>query len=173
MYYILTLLTCLMFSPLVADQMGNVEYQLPNNGQGWKMHEEYELDNIGSTRLYLPENSSPENAEEYVIVYINNVPYQNNLDKDSLETMLKEQFKNRDIQVTVNIIETSPQSAIYDWSLDGNLANEVNKLNVITRFFSNEEGSAMISYQTTNPIEDIDNTRAIWVEAFKKAKFVK
>ena len=165
------LMTCLFASPLVAETIGNVEYQLP---EGWKIANEINTEkNKSKTIIYVPENSTKENAiisyvpgnstKEKAVdtfgAHVNNLPNEG-LDQDALAKIL---FPGK--QVTMNVLEKDSQSILFEWSVgEGDKA-----LHGLIRGFSNEQGTVMLFYQNEQA-DHFATNRDIWLKALKEAK---
>jgi hypothetical protein len=152
------LTACLFASPLVAEIIGNVEYQLPK--AGWKVANEINTEKDNSkTIIYAPENCTEENKTEGFGVHSNSISNEN-LDQTSLsKTLLPKATKT-------NIIEQDPQSVLFEWSFgEGKTA-----IQGLIRGFSSAQGSVMLFYTAEG--DHFAANRDIWLKTLKEAKQV-
>ncbi len=168
MRYFLFFISFLVTVPLTGEMIGQVEYQLPNEGKNWKIANEHKGDDIIKSRtvIYIPENSSQENANESFAAHTNNLPSDPN-DQASLEKPIQMQFPNQ--QVKVNVIEKTPESVLYEWTVSD---TNQEKVHGWTSTFSNPQETTMLIY-LTDQINKVDQLRPLWIETLKKAKIVK
>lgn len=166
MRYILFFFTCLTLGALSAETIGKVQYELPNQGKGWKKANELKGDGkIKSfTIIYIPENEDLSNAHESFGAHVDSIS-STPPDKKTIEKTIKKQFPNQ--QVKVNILESAPQSVLYESILS---EEGKERIHGWTRLFSNSEGTILLIYQT-DQIDQVNNLRPIWVKTLMNAKF--
>jgi hypothetical protein len=168
------LVSLFIFGSLTAEMIGNIEYHLPQQGEGWKIVNELQdsKKHRSTTIIYIPENSSRETAREFFGAHINNSSTDLILtDRYSLEKDLARgmQFQYPNPKVVITLLEEEAQSVLYEWSLSQLGQERVHGWN---RIFTDANATIILSYQTEelNRIRDI---RPFWVQTLKDAKRVK
>lgn len=168
MRHILMLFTCLVAGPLAAETIGNVEYHLPKQGQGWRIANELQgRQDKSTTIIYIPENRSLEDAKESFGVHVND--FSTDLtDKDSLQRGIEKgmQLKFANPKATITLIDATPQSILYEWSVSDSGQEKVHGW---TRVFSAPHETVMLTYQTEQ-LNNINDKQLIWIEALEDAK---
>lgn len=169
---ILMLFACLFVSSLTAETIGNVEYHLPKQGQGWKVANEIQgTKKIKSTTVvYIPENTSLETSQESFAAHVNN--FSTDLDdRDAFQKGFEKgmQLKYANSKVSINFLEKAPHSVLYEWSL-----NEAGheKVHGWTRVFATPDETVMLTYQTEH-LNNINHIRSRWIQTLKNAKINK
>lgn len=170
MRYLLAFLTAIMISPVFADTIANIEYDLPTARQDWKKvrslkeDEENKTDGIESTTfIYGPKEDSLDNPIEFFAVHANNFPSAG-ISVDDLKSGLEEAF---DGEVRVVILESDADSALYEWST----VEEDMYIFSVTRGFFSEAGTTLLMYQTTDQSK-AETERSLWLETLQTAKKV-
>ena len=166
MLYFLATLACLSAFPLMAATIGNVEYQLPKVQQGWKIANELHGDgDIQSTTIiYVPENSTLEDAEESFSAHTNDLPSMG-LDQSSLKDAFDLQFPG--VQLHLSVLESDTKSTLFELST----SNENISIYSLIRAFDTEQGSVLLMYQT-NKTEQLESNRAGLLQSLKDAKLM-
>jgi hypothetical protein len=155
MYKVLLAFT-IITAPLMAATIGNVEYQLPP-ANGWKILNEIKNDK-STTIVYIPENCSVDDTEEFFAVHVNTLAKQP-LDQDSLKGAIQILFPEAEIGLT--ILEQDPCSVIYEWTVDG-------ELQCLSRTFCTNKELVMISYHTEQ-LSKFETDRPLWLQVLKSA----
>lgn len=178
MKYYLSLLCCVMLSPLFGEVVGNVEFQLPQMTPEWVRDKRLENEK-GLTQIYVPEsfndksqdigddqdNESDKNIKEFFGVNSNKLKTNLN-DLTSFRTALTKLFPNQ--QIDLQILEKRTDSILYEWTAK---ANGLERVHAWTRAFSTPNGTVVLMYQTDN-IREITKARAIWLPVLREAKIV-
>lgn len=160
----------LLVAPLAADNVGNIEFQLPTELKDWKKVNELQGDQskASSTAIYAPEIKSEDQPMEFFGVHIRDRPLENpsvsGIDQGTLEKLLQMQFPGT--KVKVDIVEKDEQSLIYEWSVSDN-AHEV--LHGLTRLFISPDQTAEIGI-ISEKVDGFSQVRAMWLKALKDAK---
>ena len=155
-------------NPLSANNVGSVEYHLPKNGHGWKLvSQEAPSKNPSTTkiRLYVPENTVNNAPQEFFGVTVNNTAGTAHT-KESLTSLLNKEFPGEKVQL--DIIETNPDSILYEWGVGNGLQERVHGW---TRILTTPKGTVTLAYLTQQQPIEADKLRPIWVKALKDAKF--
>lgn len=165
MHYLVMLFLCFAISSLSAETIGNVEYQLPKQVQGWKLSKELNgSEKIPSTtRIYTPSPQSKESFAAHINSFTTKI-----VDKDSLQDGIEKgmKLKYTNPKATVSLLEQSPNSALYEWSVSD---SGEEKIHGWTRVFSSPKDTTMLTYQTEQ-ISQINDVRPIWLPILKEAK---
>lgn len=156
----LILLVLLFCSPLFAERIGPVEYELPNDE--WVIKKHFDCHN-GITLIYTLRSQEPFDATSYFAASFNQFP----MEIDTFEQSLIKIFPG--MQICVNTLQEEANSALFEWSV-----SEINeeKLHVWTRLFSTPEGSVILSYQTENTAE-LDHDRNLWLPLLEGASIIR
>lgn len=150
---------------LAAENIGNVEYHLPGE---WKMVDNENIktdDTVGVIRVYIPQGSDVDTTKESFGA--EKVDFASGeVDQASIEKMYEIQFPN--FKTKVDILEKTPESVLYEWSLKDDKNQERHGW---TRIFTSPERTILLNYQTkeTDRIKDLG---AIWLKVLKDAKVV-
>ncbi len=154
----------LFASSLMAEQVGNMEYKLPEIQENWKIANEFHgnAKRKSSTVIYIPESDTSENMQEFFAVHVSNLPSEN-LDEESLKKPFDVLFPGQEIEMT--ILEKDASSAMYAW------AAKEEFFKGLGRVFTNENGTSMISWQAENA-DIFEAHREVVVKALKEAKIV-
>jgi hypothetical protein len=162
MIYFLTLITCLFTSPLVAEIIGNVEYQLP---KGWVIKETSIEEDDNKTITYIQE-SPPEETSAIFHVIANNhageAPDQEALAAFVLS--LAEVYGNENVK----ILENDTQSVLFELSMGD---EDIDMGHLIRGFFS-EQGTVILSYLHVERSGLFAANRDLWLKILKEAKQV-
>lgn len=150
---------CLASTMLMAESIGDVAFKLP---PGWKVANELNTCKGTNSRtvIYIPENTTKENALEFFAVHTNDLP-STSLDKAAIEKILQIQFPKR--EVFVNIMENTPDTVLYEWGVKNGNHEE---LHGIARIFSTKNGVRILSYQTERAAL-FDQVRSQWIQVLK------
>ena len=166
------LVALVLFSqPVLAESIGNVEYNLPANKKHWKLAAEKETDKnvVSTTRRYVPEDrASVAVAEEAFIVNINNLREDPREDEAAIKERIQKMFPNTDVEV--HMIEKTPEMNLYTWSVTS--TSSPLSLWGVSKHFLLENGSVNLAYKTTNK-EIFDADKESWIEALKAASLNK
>lgn len=164
MYKIWVSILCFTMGSLSAEMIGDVEYSLPKEDNGWKVANE--MKNEGSaTLIYVPEGKTTETAGEFFGVNYNLLPF-GGTNEESLKKIMQEQFP--DAKVSIKIIEADPKSVLYEWSLSDQTKEVVHGW---SRAFASGDGTAVLMY-TTEHMDQIDHARKIWEKMLREAKII-
>lgn len=168
MRYVFFALAILPMAYLSSETIGQVEYHLPSQGSSWKIEKDMRgNDSINShTVIYIPQNASLENAQEFFAVHVNDLPSYS-VDEAALEKVIESQFPNQ--EVSVKILEQNPESLIYEWAV-GDQENE--KIHGWTRIFLGDQNTTMLTY-LTKQVDLVDQERPIWLQTLKDAHLPK
>jgi len=163
MRYII-LAACLFGSGLMAERLGNLEYTLPEASQPWKVGNAFEGQGERSSKtvIYIPENTLPENMEEFFGVHVNSLPSEV-VDKAALEKQLQPLLANAEVEV--NIIEKDENSITYVWKSHRDVVFG------LTRAFISKEGTALLSYEAEKQ-ETLEARMEAILKAFREAHIV-
>lgn len=157
------------FSVISANIIGNVEYELPKLDHGWKLSQnetKKEKDYTLVSMIYIPDNTTEEEAAEYFGATSNNSPGSaHNI--QSLKNLLQQQFP--DHQINITILDKNQDSTLYEWHVK---EGEEDKVVGWSRIFSTQQGTTTLGY-LTDQTEDIQKVRPIWIKTFKEAKLIK
>ncbi len=154
---------------LTAEMIGPVEYHLPNQGQGWKVGNELQTDRKtkSTTIIYVPEGTiSNQDVKESFAAYVNNLKSDID-DQASLEKSIQVNFPEQ--KVSLNILEKTPQSILYEWNVSDSGHEKVHGW---SRGFSIPEGTVVLMYQTQD-IDKVNEVGPSWIQALKEARLVK
>lgn len=170
---ILMLLACLLMGPLAAETIGNVEYHLPKQGKDWKVANELKDSELTKslTLIYIPEDESRHSAKEFFAAHVNHLQVDHLLNPESLEQGMEKgaQFKFTNPKVKVSVLEQSPQSALYEYTIS---EDNQEKAHGWIRAFSGPQENVMLTYQTEQ-IDHVDQIKAMWIQALQNAKKLK
>jgi len=165
MRYLLAFLTAIMISPVFADTIGNIQYDLPAARQDWKKVQSLEEAEDGSlegtTFLYGPKEDSLDDPIEFFAAHINNFPSAGTSPKE-IKQGLEEAFEG---EIKVVILESDPDSTLYEWSG----VDEGKNIYSIVRGFFSQTGTTLLMYQTRDQGK-VEVEKAIWIETLKSAK---
>lgn len=169
MRYIFLLFACLFTASLSAEMIGKVEYQLPKQGQGWKVASRIEgSEKLPSTTIiYNPENTTRDTAKEAFAVHVNKRTTDIN-DKDSfqngIERGMKLRFQNP--KAVVNVLEKTSDSVLYEWSVTD---SGQEKIHGWSRVFTSPSDTMLLTFQTEK-MDDVKVAGPIWLKTLKEAK---
>jgi len=158
----------LFFQPVLAESIGNVDYDLPVAKKHWKMAAENKTDKptvISTTRRYVPEDrASVAVAEEAFVVNINNLQEDPREDEAAIKERIQKMFPNTDVEI--HMIEKTPDMNLYTWSV----TSTTSPLSLwgVSKHFILNDGSVNLAYKTTNK-EIFDADKDSWIEALKAA----
>lgn len=161
-------LTLCFISTLAADTIGNVEYQLPEEGKHWVIEKQGPSQGIpGQTILYQPEKQSLLGIE-FFGAYIK---------KSATDTKNSEAFKNEiesaypEDVVSFKVLSTDSQSELVEWSVG---KGGIKKLHGWARIFSTPDSTTMLFYQNEKgeSAENLEKIRNTWLKTLKEAKIV-
>lgn len=156
-------LTLCLVSSLAAEMIGNVEYQLPEEGQKWKTEKTGPSEGIpGQTILYQPENQSPFGIEffgAYIKKSSTNLQNSENLKKEIEKTYPGQ-------KIFFQVLSTDSHSELVEWAVS---KDDHEKLHGWARIFSTPENTTMLFYQTEK-VTDVDKVRETWLKTLKEAK---
>lgn len=162
-------MVCLFAGQLAAETLGNVEYHLPKQGMAWKQLKELQGSKTvsSSTVIYVPENSSSSTADESFAVHVNKIPT-DATDKEALKTGIEKGMSLTldNPKATVNQLERSARSALYEWSVS---VGGIEKVHGWTRAISTPNETIMLTYQTEQ-LKKLDIARPVWIQVLKDAK---
>lgn len=159
----------LFAAPLAADNVGNIEFQLPTELKDWRKVNELQgnQDKASSTAIYAPEIKSEDQPMEFFGVHIRDRPSENPsvsaIDPATLEKLLQLQFPGT--KVKVDIVEKDQQSLIYEWSVSDN-THEV--LHGLTRLFVSPDQTAEIGI-ISEKVDGFNQVRPMWLKTLKDA----
>lgn len=159
-------LTLCFVSTLAAETIGNVEYQLPEEGKNWKIEQTGPKEGIpGQTILYQPENQSILGIE-FFGAYIK----KGSTDIKNSEVLKKEiESAFPDQQVTFKVLSTDSQSELVEWIVG---KDNLQKLHGWARIFSTPETTIMLFYQNEKSagLENLETINKTWLKTLKEAK---
>ena len=163
----LSLICCLMVGSVAAEMIGTVEYQLPEQNKSWKV----DLDMQGNandpkkstTKIYVPQNATKEDAKETFGVVEVDLPSQE-INQAAIEKMYAEQFPS--LKAKVTILEKDSNSVTYEWSLSKDGKEEVHGW---TRIFSGADQTVLLTYQTEE-LDKLKDVGPLWSKTLKQAK---
>ncbi len=156
-------LTLCMVASLTAETIGNVEYQLPEEGQKWKTEKTGPSEGIpGKTILYQPENQSPFGIE-FFGAYIKKSPI-NIKNSESLKQEIERTYPGQ--KVLFQVLSADAQSELVEWAVS---KDNHEKLHGWARIFSTPDNTVMLFYQTEK-VTDVDKVRETWLKTLKEAK---
>lgn len=165
---------CLFSSSLIAEQVGNIEFNFPND-QEWKVGNEMNFDdqekNIKSTiTIFTQKDIEFESATELFMVTINN---QKVFDSDEdpilrVEAALDKAYQqiSPTFKAYASIIEKDSDSILYEWSIK-NDGNEF--IHGWARGLYSSEGSGAVGFQTCE-IGKLEEMKVKWIPVLKEAK---
>ena len=162
----------LFFQPVLAESIGNVDYNLPTTKKHWKLAAENKTDKtsiISTTRRYLPEDrASVAVAEEAFSANINNLHEDPNEDEAAIKARVQKMFPDTDVEI--HMIEKTPNMNLYTWSV----TSSKSPLSFwgVSKHFILDDGSVNLVYKTTNK-EIFDADKDSWIEALKAARLNK
>ncbi len=161
-----TVLCCLMLLPVLAERIGQVEYQLPPNlVQNWEVGNKIESEK-SKTVIYIPKGISKEERKEFFGANANQYP--SDLDNIlSFKASLAKQFPN--YQVYVDILEKGKDHLLYEW-----VAKEggQERIHGWGRVFSIGSRTVVLGYQTED-IPKVAQARMDWLPALQQAKLMR
>lgn len=164
MHIFLTLFTCLAISPLLAETIGYVEYQLPQATQEWEVGNKT-TDQNGTTIVYIPKGASKEDLTEFFAVNANEYPTDLN-DMESFNAVFKDEYPN--MQVDVKVLEKGKDDILYEWTAKDKGQKSIYGLG---RVFSSKEGTVLLEYENENP-SSTEKGHNIWMPVLKQVKVV-
>ncbi len=156
----------LLSQPIVANHIGYVDYDIPYTTHSWKVANEETKKDKGITttvQLYVPYTDHSSKTMEFFGSSYSSEPGTPH-DQATLTNLLQNQFPNK--QVNLNIIESSPESVLYEWSVSQKGKESMHGWN---RIFSKPEGTVMLGY-VTQDVGNAASLRPIWIKALKDAK---
>lgn len=157
----LILFAFLLTGPLMAETIGNVEYDLPKEKAQWQKVTTLEPTEQQTTYFYIPEGESLDTSKEFFGVHVNNLPSAD-MDEASLKAELEKQFE---MPITLVIVEKTPTSVLYEWGMD----TENGFLFSLNKVFFSDEGTTLLFYQTTSA-KRVDAEKGLWLESLRNAK---
>lgn len=157
----LILFAAFLMGPLMAETIGNVEYDLPKEKTQWQKVTTLEPTEEQTTFFYIPEGESLDTSQEVFGVHVNNLP-STDMDETSLKAELEKQF---DRPITLVIVEKTPSSVLYEWGVDA----EEGVLFSLNKVFFSDEKTTLLFYQTTNA-KRVDAEKGLWLESLRNAK---
>lgn len=171
MRHILLLCACLVASPLAAATISHVDFNLPKYASEWKSSGQMVegKKGNGTTIVYIPENTSQEEAHEYFAVHANNLPTDlSNRDAlhNDIEKSLSQLLSKTDVnpKISLEIVDSTPESVLYEWSIT---AADKEKFHGWIRGFVTHGDTVVLMYQTDRLNND---TGTLWVQTLKDAK---
>jgi hypothetical protein len=161
----LNLLCCLMIMPILAETIGQVEYELPHKiADKWEISNTFESEK-SKTVLYVPIGALFQDAKEFFGVNANKYP--SKLDNIlSFKASLTRQFPSYDVEV--DILEKGNDSLLYEWVAKENGKERIHGWG---RAFSIGDGTVVLGYQTEE-ITNVANARLNWLPILKQAKVI-
>ncbi len=161
----LMLAACLFASAVVAEEIGDVEFNLPRS-QEWKVANELE-GKTGETKskslVYIPKDATIETTKESFGAVEVDLP-SGQVDQESIENMYKLQFPS--LKVSVKILDKAPDSVLYEWSLNDEKAEGIHGW---TRLFTGDKQTVLLTYQTED-INKVKDKESVWTKVLKDAK---
>lgn len=165
---IFVFLTLCFVSTLVAQTIGNVEYQLPEETKNWKIEKSGPSEGIpGQTILYQPEKQSPLGIE-FFGAYIKNSPT-NIKNSEALKNEIAKAYP--DHQVSFKVLSEDPQSEFVEWVVS---KDNLQKFHGWARIFSTPEATTMLFYQNEKSpgLENLEAIQNTWLKTLKEAKII-
>ncbi len=168
------ILSCCAMSSLTAETLGNIEYQLPQQGAGWKIlppppNLKTDQPQLNFISIWVPENSLPKETKEAFVAHkmsaSTNLKDQASL-KDGIERGMRLKFP--DPKATVTVLEETPDSVLYEFSVT---SGGEEKEHGWIRIFSTPESTTMLTYQT-ELVDQISEKRDLWLPTLKDAKVI-
>lgn len=179
MHKLFAFLACCVMTHLSAEVFENFEYHLPNQGQGWKMIKDCPSEMMkqyfpeGCNIIqYVPESFVVDGPNEHVEMFMimSNNGIVNLSDTDALisEIKLGLGVAYPNASMTVNILETAPDSVIFETVVN-------NGDQVVTRFLNryiaHSQKLICCSY-TKNSKHQYEMENALWLQVLKEIKLV-
>lgn len=160
---ILVFLTLCLVSSLAAENIGNVEYQLPEEAKNWKSENTGPTEKIpGHTILYQPESQSPLGIEFFGAYIKKNVPHIKN--SEALKNEIEKTYPGQ--QIDFKVLQTDSNSELVEWIVR---KDDRERLHGWARIFSTPEATTMLFYQNEKGSiqQNVDGT---WLKTLKEAK---
>ncbi|MBJ7448749.1 MAG: hypothetical protein JHC93_00135 [Parachlamydiales bacterium] len=163
-------LAALFAAPLIADNIGDLQFDTPAIGHEWKVENKFSTDMPkSSTLIYVSQENTLEESEEVFAVNVSDLPFNNEvgpIDLVKLQKIMEDQFRN--LEVRLNPLVISDNEVFYEWSV---FDKGVEELHGWTRSMNLTSGSAGLTFQTEN-IAQVDGIRSAVVDCLQKAKAV-
>lgn len=159
-------LTFCFVSTLAAQTIGNVEYQLPEEGKNWAIEHSGPKEGIpGQTILYQPENQSPLGIE-FFGAYIKKRPTDIK-NSEAFKNEIEKQYPEH--KITFNVLSTDAHSELVEWVVS---KDNLQKLHGWARIFSTPENTIMLFYQNEKGagLENAERIQNSWVKTLQDAK---
>jgi hypothetical protein len=174
------LLTCFAMTHLSAELFENFEYNLPNLGQGWKVT--FSLKDNPSEMVrkcfpegcnmiqYVPESFVVDGANKHIEMFmiVSNNSIIDPSDTDTLISAIKLGLEgmNPNASWTVNVLETAPNSVIFE-IVENNEDQVVKKF--LNRYILHSQKLICFSY-TTSDIHQYEMENPLWLQALREIK---
>lgn len=162
MYYIFTIISCLILSPIFGESIGNVEYHLPKAASDWEIGAK--MDNeVGSTTIYIPKGTVQGSPTEFFGVGFSKQTFDPK-DPASIEEGFKKQFK--DMQVDFKVLDKDANSVTFEWVVKDK-GKEL--IHAWTRAFAQKNGTVILEY-VAEKVDDMSKSKGTWLQVLKDAK---
>lgn len=154
------LFASLLFTSLLADTIGGVDYTLPNATQYWQLKNQSE-EGRSVTFLYVPKGIV--NPTEFFAA--SSTPQLIDVaDLSSLKNSFQKLYPN--MTIDIQVLESKKGDVLYEWS--GKLQGK-ETMHGWGRAFHTEDGTVLFTFQS----QDVSNVNALrdkWLPVFKGAK---
>lgn len=164
MRYLVSALLCLT-TPLLAESIQNVEFQLPKSQNGWEVGNK--MENEQATTVIYQEKGQDKGMMPNGWFGANYSKLKSDpKDTASIENALKNQLPDKKVEFAV--LSQDDNSLLYEWGVkDG----EKEIMHGWGRGFSTKDGTVVLGYQTIN-VNHLDSERSNWLPVLKNAKVV-
>ncbi len=155
----LTLTLYMMSTPIAAETIGNVEFNLETLNPKWKL-----ANTTANTLFFVPDTISIKYSKEsFVAARIDKIQH-GAITQQEIEGLVNKQLP--DFQHNINILESTPQSAFFEWSV---IEHGREVLHAWTRAFFSPHETIMLMYQT-ELADSVEQVRPIWTNILKAAR---
>lgn len=150
-------------SSIWGTSLDQLNFSLPSNTSNWGVLNELKSDK-GEVRIYGPPQESAFDSLEIFGVSANNHP-NSRLDIESLKESIAALFPG--LQLEAKVLESDPHSVLFEWKV---IEDKEVRLYGLSRVLTNEQGTALLSYQTEKP-DQFAAAQTIWMPVLKKVEY--